>query len=225
MAECFGKAGTKLKTLRLCYTSSFGGEIDGTRDAIEGPLNPNLSERIIMLRDIYGKYHGVKRSEVQEKLFKYCKLLEPLRKLRNIAEFVLVRGDLSQAYIDELTVILSSSEQSARIKKQQAEAKKTREEQRKPLSFQEVMGDIAEKNKHDPNQKGKVQLAQQCMRVPAKSPAVMAELMKPPSQASLQRHRERMDAERQAQASQQENPVNASSSAGEQDVGRSVGVG
>ena len=138
-----------------------------------------------MLRDAYGRNHVVKRAEAKDYLFKYCNILEPLRALKDIAELVKIRGDLPQAYTDDLTKTLSASNLSVKIKKQQNEEKAVREAQHKAPSFQEFMAGISEKNKDDLASAGMVKLARQCMNVTAKSPAVMRELMKPPTEAEM----------------------------------------
>ena len=60
-----------------------------------------------MLKDMYGNYYCITREEASSKLLKYCHLLDPLRKLKGIADNVKVRGELPQALIDEFTNILS----------------------------------------------------------------------------------------------------------------------
>ncbi|KXT11693.1 hypothetical protein AC579_6493 [Pseudocercospora musae] len=78
-------------------------QIEGVRDDLEGPLHPRLPERpSVMIRHAFtAKFHTIKTSEVNTKLFKNINILEPLKELKGVAVYVDIRGDLPQEYIDQ----------------------------------------------------------------------------------------------------------------------------
>jgi hypothetical protein len=186
VAKCFLIGGNKLKTLKIRYTSCFDGQIDSVRDSLEGGLPKGMPERKTMLKDRYGKYHLVSHEEAPVKLFKHHKILDPLKNLKGIADDVKIRGDLPQAYMDELTEVLSkpvSDISGAVKKKREAEAaeRKKRQVQEQESGFHAFMKQMAEKYKGT----GTEQHYLDCLKVPAKSPAVMADLFKPPTQEEM----------------------------------------
>jgi hypothetical protein len=190
VARCFREGGNKLKTLKIRYTSCFDGQIDAVRDSLEGELADGMPERRTMLKDRHGKYHHVSRAEAAVKLFKYHKILDPLRALKGIAELMQIRGDLPGAYMEELKTILSVPTSKlgaiAKRKRETEEAeRKKRQEQDKGSGFHAFMKTMVEKYKGTPDEK----TYRDMLKVSAKSPAVMADLMKPPTKEELERYR------------------------------------
>lgn len=190
VARCFREGGNKLKTLKIRYTSCFDGQIDAVRDTLEGPIPPGMPERRAVLKDSYGKYYHVSRAEAPVKLFKYHSILDPLRNLKGIAEQVHIRGDLPGPYMEELKAVLSilESDLGAKAKKKRevdAAEQKKRQQKDKGSSFHAFMKELAEKHEGT----GLGDLARDCLKVPAKSPAVMAELFAPPTPEELARFR------------------------------------
>ena len=186
VAKCFLEGGNKLKTLKIRYTSCFEGQIDAVRDSLEGELPKGMPERKTMLKDKHSKYHLVSRKEAPIKLFKHHKILDPLKHLKGIADDVKIRGDLPQAYMDELAKVLSKpvSDVSHRVKKKrEAEAaeRKKRQDQEQESGFHAFMKQMAEQYKGTDTE----QYYLDCLKVPAKSPAVMADLFKPPTQEEM----------------------------------------
>ena len=186
VAQCFLVGGNKLKTLKIRYTSCFEGQIEAVRDSLDGELPKGMPERKTMLKDKYGKYHLVSRKEAHVKLFKHHKILDPLKHLKGIADDVKIRGDLPQAYMDELTEVLSKSvtDVSHRVKKKRetdAAERKKRQVQEQESGFHAFMKQMAEKYKGTDTE----QYYLDCLKVPAKSPAVMADLFKPPTQEEM----------------------------------------
>ena len=74
-----------------------------------------------MRSDSGSKQHSVRQLWLG-KLFKYHKILEPLRSLKGIAVYLHIRGDLHVPYMDELKAVLSVPETGVG-----GTAKKTRE--------------------------------------------------------------------------------------------------
>ena len=186
VAKCFLDGGNKLKTLKIRYTSCFEGQIDAVRDSLEGELPKGMPERKTMLKDRYGEYHLVSRAEAPAKLFKYHKSLDPLRELKGIADDVKIRGDLPQAYMEDLTEVLSKpvSDVSGAVKKKretEAAERKKRQEQEQNSSFYACMKRLAEKYKGTDAEQDYLEM----LKVSDKSPAVMADLFKPPTQEEM----------------------------------------
>ena len=138
-------------------------------------------------KDKYGKYHLLSRAEAPTKLFRHHKILDPLRELKGIAYDVKIRGDLPQAYIDELTEVLSkpvSNLSYAVKKKREAEAaeRKKHQEQEQESGFQAFMKTMAEKYKGTDSEQHYVD----CLKVPCKvSSGHGRSLFKPPTQEEM----------------------------------------
>ncbi|KAK5131733.1 hypothetical protein LTR08_000622 [Meristemomyces frigidus] len=193
VADCFTEAGIKLKTLKVRYTSWFGGQVEAMRDAIEGPLRPGAPERPIRLKDDYGKYYLLHRADAQRRLFAHCEgVLAPLLKLQGFAEAVRVRGDLPGALIDRLTATLSNPNPPAAVKKKLVDERARKqagldEERRAEDSKHDFFKNLMETNLRKGDQGG-ADLCRQMLGTSANSPVVWAELMPPPpSQEDLDR--------------------------------------
>jgi len=141
-----------------------------------------------MLKDKYGKHHHMKHAEAQQSLFKHCSLLDPLRNLKGIAEDVKIRGDLQSAYIEELTGTLSVTSPSAAIKKKQAQAVAAKKARRERPDQQKFWAELMEKAQAKGDH-GQAELCANMIRTSVKSPAVMAELMRPPTKEDMDRYR------------------------------------
>ena len=178
VARCFRQGGNKLKTLKFRYTSCFDGQIDAVRETLEGPIPKGMPERTAMLEDRYGQYYQGSHAEAASKLFYHHKILDPLRNLKGIAEYVHIRGDLPGPYMDELRAVLSVPETDLGAK-----AKKKRQEQDRGLGFHAFMKKMADNHKGAEDGQFYLDL----LKVPTKSRAVMADLMKPPTQEELDR--------------------------------------
>ncbi|KAK5708455.1 hypothetical protein LTR97_000996 [Elasticomyces elasticus] len=188
IVDSFKQARITLKTLKIRFTSSFAGQLDALRHAIECTLPPGFSPRALRLRDRFDKYYLFSRNEAMIKLSENNFLLEPFLSLTNFAEDVDVGGDIPQKLIDRLTRALSTPTVSLAIKKKKARDEATKALHRasvKPgLSSQTYWKDI-----RDTAIAGgtSTSLPDMMMRTSIKSPAVMEMLMAPPSQESLDR--------------------------------------
>ena len=196
VATCFTEAGNKLKTLKVRYTSCFGGQVEAMRDAIEGPLRAGVPERPITLKDDWGKYYHLSRAEAQRQLFTHCEaVLAPLLQMRAIAEAVYIRGDLPRALIDRLSTTMSAPDPSGTVKKKLADERARRQalldkERRKEAHQHDFWQKTLEKNLREGDQGG-ADLCRRMMATSMKSPAVMAELMAPPTREEMERYSRR----------------------------------
>ncbi|KAK3645540.1 hypothetical protein LTR56_002981 [Elasticomyces elasticus] len=192
VVDSFKQARITLKTLKLRFVSSFAGQLDALRHAIECTLPPGFSPPA---------------NEAMIKLSENNFLLEPFLSLTNFAEDVDVGGDIPQKLIDRLTRALSTPTVSLAIKKKKARDEATKALHRasvKPgLSSQTYWKDI-----RDTAILGgtSTSLPDMMMRTSIKSPAVMEMLMAPPSQESLDRWNAERP-QRQAAAAAQEGAV------------------
>lgn len=188
IARFFKHTGKKLKTLKIRYSSCFEGQIEAVRSAIEGPLDPTLPERAVMLKDKHGEYFHMSRAEAQKRLFLHGNVLDPLLQLKQVADDVKIRGDLPQAYIDELTACLSSGNPSVSTKKKQRQEHAAQQARDKEPDRQSFFRELRDKMLRE-GDTGTAELAAQMMRVPVHSPAVMDELFAPPTKEELDRFR------------------------------------
>ncbi|KAK3684710.1 hypothetical protein LTR37_020004 [Vermiconidia calcicola] len=190
VSQCFLQAGNKLKTLKIRYTSCFDGQIDAVRDEIEGDLPEGMPDRPILIKDAHGKHYSFERGEAKAYFFKHITVLEPLRRLKGIADDVKIRGDLPQAYMDGLAKVLSVPTPPPAIKKKQMEegvARKRREESRKGTGFHAFMKELADG--YEGSDPGMADYCRGMLKTSVMSPAVMADLMKPPTAEELERVR------------------------------------
>lgn len=190
MVDTLKGIGIQLQTLKVRYWTQYGGEVEALREDLEGPLPPGIPPRPIMMKNFTtGRYDMVRRSEINTKLFRDINILEPLRRLKGVAQEASIRGDLPQAYKDELTKVLTSATPTCATKKklqEKAAAERKRQAASTPSpSLAEFARDMLAK---DPNaDAGMRGLYQQLMRTSVKSPAVMAELFKEPTKEEIDR--------------------------------------
>ncbi|KAK4554795.1 hypothetical protein LTR86_008297 [Recurvomyces mirabilis] len=119
----FKSAQIKLKTLSIRYSDCFGGEVEYMRDDFEGPLPPGMPARLISMRDMHGKFCNLTREEARQTLFRDHEVMEPFKQWYGAAEEVTVRGEMPQAFIDQLVAALTNQSQSSVTKKRVAKAK------------------------------------------------------------------------------------------------------
>ena len=172
------------------YTSCFGGELEAVRDAIEGPLPPGVKPPPIMLKDMHDQYYHVKRTDASNRLFKHGTILEPLFKLKGVAEYVNVRGDLPQAYMDRLTTSLSNPNPAPATKKKLLKEQAVKQARPKEPSMHDFFRELAVKNRQEGDH-GAADLCEQMTRTTVKSPGVMEELFRPPTKERLDAWRDR----------------------------------
>jgi hypothetical protein len=188
MVRCILTAGIKLHTLKIRYTSCFDGQIDAVRGNLEGKLPEGMPERTTMIKDSHGNYHNVKKSEAHQYLFRHGNMLNSLRCLKGIADDVKIRGDLPQALMDELAVLHTSPHVAPALKKKQAAeqaARKDRQEKEKGTGFHAFMQEMLKK--HEGKDPGMADFCRQALKTSVKSPAVLADLMMPPTLAEMDR--------------------------------------
>ncbi|KAK3708009.1 hypothetical protein LTR37_011702 [Vermiconidia calcicola] len=188
VSQCFLQAGNKLKTLKIRYTSCFDGQIDAVRGEVEGDLPEGMPDRPILIKDTHGKHYSFERGEAKAYFFKHITVLEPLRRLKGIADDVKIRGDLPQAYMDGLVKVLSAPTPPPAIKKKQMEAevaRKRREESRKGNDFHSFMKELADG--YEGSDPGMADYCRGMLKTSVMSPAVMADMMKPPTARELER--------------------------------------
>ncbi|KAK4888813.1 hypothetical protein LTR27_012344 [Elasticomyces elasticus] len=183
----FKHAGIKLKTLKIRYISSFAGQLDAVRESIECPIDPDVPERPLTIKDTHGKYWHLSVDEAFAHLAEHTVLFAPFLLLNEFAEYVSVRGDLPQKCIDDLTRVLSTKEVSSVIKKKKADDKAAKQARSREPGFDtSFWKDMWDKYTAQGDQ-GMVDMAEQMLRTSIKSPAVMEMLFAPPTQESLDR--------------------------------------
>ncbi|KAF7196216.1 hypothetical protein HII31_02283 [Pseudocercospora fuligena] len=179
IVDTIQQSGNKLQLLKIRYWSQFGGEVEGVRDDLEGPLHPRLPERPpVMIRHAFtGKFHTIKASEVNAKLFRNISILEPLKKLKGVVDYVDIRGDLPRKYIDQLKRILTSlNPGKAALEMEKAKAEAASNKRPKPVGG--LAGFIADFIEKDPNMSAERKAYyQRLTKTSSKSPAVMAQLL------------------------------------------------
>ncbi|KAI5358666.1 hypothetical protein Slin14017_G109490 [Septoria linicola] len=176
IVDTFLECGNKFLTLKIRYSSAFGGEVEAVRDAIEGPLHPGMTVRSpVMIRHaVTGKFHQFDEQEFHTKLFKNIHIIEPLKKLKGVAVQVDIRGDLPQRCIDELTSVLSVNDPGP-AGKRALRSKAAAASKKAPSDS--LQSFAAEKLAEDPNMDpGMKALYQQLTRTSVKSPAVMSQI-------------------------------------------------
>lgn len=119
------QVGVKLKTLKVRYWSCYGGDIESVRQELEGPIRRGMPERPIMIKDYHqNMFDTFRRKDAEQRIFMHaCGVLAPLRGFKNIADNVSVRGDVTQAMVDELEQLMAVDGEAVK-KKKEAAAKK-----------------------------------------------------------------------------------------------------
>ncbi|KAK4497793.1 hypothetical protein PRZ48_010447 [Zasmidium cellare] len=200
----------KLKTLKVRYWSCFGGEVDSVRHEMEGPLQPGFPERPVMLQRVGGRFTTIRRDQAEERVFSHAReVLAPLREFKKVAEDVSVRGDVPQGLIDELTQTMAMDGAAIKKKQDKAEAigKKKQPDNSGLAEFARMCLD--ETPESDPETRA---LYERMMKVPAKSPSVMARYMQRPTKEEMDRY----DAHCRAQAAADAAPATDGGGGGQQ---------
>ncbi|KJY01464.1 hypothetical protein TI39_contig290g00027 [Zymoseptoria brevis] len=177
IVDTFHECGNHFLTLKLRYWGQFGGEVESVRDDIEGPLHPNMTVRppIMIHHCGTGKLHSFRPNELDTKLFKNIKILEPLKKLKAITEQVDIRGDLPTTYINELAKVLAVTNPGPAAKRTQKA--KAAVASKQPKHTGGLQAFAAEQLAKNPNMDaGMRKLYEDCMKTSRKSPAVMRKI-------------------------------------------------
>lgn len=119
IVDTLKESGNHLLTLTIRYWSHFGGEFEAVRDSLEGPLPRGMSKRppAMIRHSVTGKFHQITAQNMQKTVFKDIYMLDSLKTLKGVADYVNIRGDLPCEYRDMLKNTLSSADPGAGGKK------------------------------------------------------------------------------------------------------------
>ncbi|CZT16152.1 uncharacterized protein RCC_01993 [Ramularia collo-cygni] len=106
------ESGNKLSTLIVRYWSHFGGEYEAVRESLEGPLPRSMATRppALIRNAMTGRFQQIHAHSMHSTIFRDIHMLDPLKALKGVADYVNIRGDLPCEYRDELRKILSTEE-------------------------------------------------------------------------------------------------------------------